>query len=497
MSFGDISKKLMNIKLIIWDLDNTLWSGILSQAEPITLFQNRINFVQKSINHGLVHSICSKNDFETTKLKLQELNIWDLFIFPHIQFTPKGEAIKEIIENMNLRPINTLFIDDTTINLQEAKFVSPELNILNATDPNTDIILNNILESIKDIQNNRIEQYRILENKHTVKKDYSNEDFLIQSDIKLAVIRNHKNLEYIDRIHELINRSNQLNFTHSKVEKEQLIEEISDSNDNLTFSVFVWDKYGSYGLVGYVCVHKKETLTHFVFSCRIMNMGVEQKMFNWMKKSYPKIHLLEAQYADWIKIIDSNSDEFLDQLKKVHTPKEKTIRVIANCSSGIIAHYLGQLEETDVDAWPDTFVLEKELENKNKDYSNYKIIVYTVFNDYAHMYWQHFSLDRLSMALTIVLEKWKHIKVFLLLASEHNFPGKTENRNLFLEDFIQYNQIVRDIAFQYSNVTVLEMTNYVNDMEQCNPRHYARQAFKKVCNKILSLYSFYSLTKKI
>ena len=477
----------INIKLIIWDLDNTLWDGILSQNNPITIFQNRIDFIRKSINHGIVHSICSKNDFETTKLKLQELNIWDLFVFPHIQFTPKGEAIKEIIENMNLRPDNTLFIDDTTINLKEAQFISPELNILNATD-NIEPILNNILESIKNIKTNRMEQYRILENKNTVKKNYSNEDFLLQSEIKITVIRNHKNLEFVDRIHELINRSNQLNFTESRIEKEQLIEEISDSNDNLTFSVFVWDKYGSYGLVGFVSVYKKESLTHFVFSCRIMNMGIEQKMFNWMKKTYPKIrNLLRPQSAEWVTIVNSDDVKFLDQLKKAHTPKKKPIRVIANCSSGVIAHYLGKLEETDVDAWPDTFVLENEIENTNKDYTNYQIIVYTVFNDYAHMYWKQFSLDRLAMALTIILEKWKSIKVFLLLASEHNFPGKTENRSLCLEDFINYNKIVRDIAFHYPNVKTFEMTDYVNNIEQINPRHYMRPAFKRVCEKINQL----------
>lgn len=54
------------IKLVIWDLDETLWNGTLSEGEVVLPKDNK-NLILRLTDLGIVNSICSK------KRKKQEL----------------------------------------------------------------------------------------------------------------------------------------------------------------------------------------------------------------------------------------------------------------------------------------------------------------------------------------------------------------------------------------------------------------------------------------
>ena len=85
------------IKLVIWDLDETFWSGVLSEG-GITEVKNNIDHVINLTNKGIINSISSKNNFEDARAQLKLLKIWDYFVFPSIDWVPKGPSVKEIIK---------------------------------------------------------------------------------------------------------------------------------------------------------------------------------------------------------------------------------------------------------------------------------------------------------------------------------------------------------------------------------------------------------------
>ena len=160
----DINK----IKLIIWDLDDTFWSGTLSEGGIIPIEKN-IQLIKDLTDYGIVNSICSKNDYEPTEKKLKELDINDYFVFKSIDWTSKGQRITKIINDMGLRPINCLFIDDNIVNLNEAKFYNPDLMI------SLPHIIDNIISDLKillpnDKSHNRLNQYKVLEKSKKLKK---------------------------------------------------------------------------------------------------------------------------------------------------------------------------------------------------------------------------------------------------------------------------------------------------------------------------------------
>ena len=82
----------------------------------------------------------------------------------------------------------------------------------------------------------------------------------------------------IQRIYELIHRTNQLNFTKERISMEELRSLIVDESVNTGY-VSVKDKFGDYGIVGFFAVRSNK-LIHFLFSCRTIGQGIEQYIYS-------------------------------------------------------------------------------------------------------------------------------------------------------------------------------------------------------------------------
>ena len=262
------------LKLVIWDLDDTFWKGTLSEG-GIKPLDTNIVLISDLTDRGIINTICSKNDAQPVELELKKEGCNDLFVFRSIDWTPKGQRIANLIKNMGLQSQHCLFIDDNVVNLNEAKHYSPGLNI---ADP---AILDDLVKYVESIpisdpEHKRLNRYKVLEKKQLAKDSASNNlEFLYDSNTQVEIC--HDCLMEIDRIHELVNRTNQLNFTKKRSTKEELTELLKDENVEAGY-VKVKDRFGDYGIIGFYAVKNNE-LIHFLFSCRTIGQGVEQYVY--------------------------------------------------------------------------------------------------------------------------------------------------------------------------------------------------------------------------
>lgn len=299
---------IKSIKLIVWDLDDTFWSGTLSEGDVVLSHENA-DLIVKLTDCGIINSICSKNDFEPTKQRLQEFGVWDYFVFPSISWDSKGPILKSKLDKMALRPVNVLFLDDNPSNLGEALHYLPELNVGGPE------IIKDIINQVngfepKDLAHKRLKQYKILEEKDTASKSYSNsEDFLYDSQIQVSIHNDCVN--QVDRIHELILRSNQLNYTKKRISKDELTLILQDSDYDCGY-VTVTDRFGDYGLVGFYA-KKGNKLEHFLFSCRTMGQKIEQ----WV---YAQLNFPELEVVGEVRTI-LNSTECPGWINCQNNPK--------------------------------------------------------------------------------------------------------------------------------------------------------------------------------
>ena len=191
-----------------------------------------------------------------------------------------------LIKDMGLQAKHCLFIDDNVVNLNEAKHYSPDLNI---AEPAIIDDLVKYVESIpvSDGGHKRLESYRVLEKKQLARASASdNLEFLYDSYTEVEI--RHDCIVEIDRIHELVNRTNQLNFTKIRSTKDELIELLNNEAVDAGY-VKVKDRFGDYGIVGFYAV-KDNRLIHFLFSCRTIGQGVEQYVY--AKLGYPQLHVV-------------------------------------------------------------------------------------------------------------------------------------------------------------------------------------------------------------
>ena len=267
------------IKLVSWDLDDTLWKGIISEGS-IHIPNEHRQLLSNLTDIGIVNSICSKNDWDVVLPVLEKEGLAEFFVFPSVNWNPKGGRIRQLIANMQLRPANVLFLDDNRSNLAEAKHACPD--IMTGTPELISQLAEDAAKAPRtDLSHKRLKQYRILEEKCHIRDQFnSNEEFLYQSNVCVEIGRNCA--DHLERIHNLILRANQLNFTKIRSTMEDLQELMNDRSVTCGY-VSVQDNFGDYGIVGFYAL-SETGLVHFVFSCRILGMGIEQYVYNLLNR---------------------------------------------------------------------------------------------------------------------------------------------------------------------------------------------------------------------
>lgn len=337
---------ISEVKLVIWDLDDTFWNGTLAEGSASVNEDNR-RIAEMLIDKGIMNSICSKNDFATTQSFLEKNNLAELFVFPSINWNAKAPRLQAIIKAMGLRPANVLFIDDNDINLNEARYFLPDLMTLNASELNAfSVEVEKCSKS--DPQHKRLKQYRILERKaEAMHEAGSNEEFLKDSDIRVIIDKDC--LREVDRISEMIERTNQLNYTKLRSSAKD-VKAIIESPDFECGLVRVSDKYGDYGIVGFFAVEKNNgSLLHFLFSCRTLGMRIEQWVYEQL--GFPKLTVVGEIAAEveprkivtWVNCCNEKQSHSVDN-SGIGLDLAGDFRVLLKgpCDLSAVVAYLGE-----------------------------------------------------------------------------------------------------------------------------------------------------------
>lgn len=335
------------IKLVIWDLDDTFWNGTITEGGAM-IPPDHIRLLKQLTDIGIVNSICSKNDLEPVMEHLRQEGLAEYFVFPSVNWNPKGQRIRQLISDMQLRPANVLFLDDNPSNLGEAQHFCPEL-MTGTPELIARLIADAAAAPVKDPEHKRLKQYRVLEEKQLAKEEFSsNEEFLYQSGIRVELGTDC--LAQLERIHDLILRSNQLNFTKLRSTEAELRELLSAPDVEAGYAA-VRDRFGDYGIVGFYAV-RDGALVHFTFSCRTLGMGIEQYVYNTLGR--PRLTTVGEVISDlsstdipgWINQAGGTADGGQMQ---IHDLKAHSVLVKGPCDLFQIYPYIANTELFDTE----------------------------------------------------------------------------------------------------------------------------------------------------
>ncbi|HEU4323401.1 MAG TPA: HAD-IIIC family phosphatase [Roseiflexaceae bacterium] len=272
-----------SVKCVVWDLDNTLWDGILLEDAAVTLRPQVVEVIKTLDGRGILNSIASRNDHDTAMRKLEELGVAEYFLYPQINWNSKAESIKQIAKQINIGIDTLAFVDDQPFEREEVAFVLPAVLTIDAALSDSITALPRMSPRFvtEDSRQRRLMyQSDIARNAAEGQFVGSNEEFL--ATLGLVFTLAEAGEDDLQRAEELTMRTHQLNTTGYTYSYDEL-NAFRQSPAHKLLIATLDDKYGSYGKIGLALVECGEafwTIKLLLMSCRVMSRGVGTIMMN-------------------------------------------------------------------------------------------------------------------------------------------------------------------------------------------------------------------------
>src|SRR6185312_13292741 len=271
-------------KCVVWDLDNTLWRGILAEdgVEGVHLSETAASVVRELDRRGIINSIASKNDPALALAALEKFGLHPYFVFPKIGWAPKSEGIREIIAEMDVSADTFAFIDDQAFERGEIGDLLPDVTVFSDSDLDKLLADPRFDVPVTPESRKRREMYQTEERRHAARASAAMNytDFLRTCRIALDV--QPLSAANLPRIYELSQRTNQLNFSGRRYSRGEL-ERLMTERPGDTFVLTCNDKFGDYGVIGFAVLKAEAPgIESFFMSCRVQRKRVENAFFQFL-----------------------------------------------------------------------------------------------------------------------------------------------------------------------------------------------------------------------
>jgi FkbH-like protein len=288
-------------KCLVLDLDNTLWGGVIGDdgvhnlvlgrdhpvGEAFADFQRYVKGLQR---RGVILAVCTKNDAENAKegfshpdsvLKLEDFSAFKA------SWNPKPEGIRQIAEELNIGLDSLVFVDD---NPAERALVVEQLPDVAVPDVGSDVSLfAEILESARYFEVDKIVQddlnrsvyYSSNAQRSACQTDFGDYGEFLTSLEMTAEIGPFR-LIYLERITQLINKTNQFNLTTRRYTGAE-VESVARDASFITLYGRLSDKFGDNGLVSALIGRIDDQIVEldlWLMSCRVLKREMELAMFD-------------------------------------------------------------------------------------------------------------------------------------------------------------------------------------------------------------------------
>jgi FkbH-like protein len=279
---ADAASANNHAKVVVWDLDNTLWDGILAEdgVDGVVPRSAAVSALAELDNRGILHSIASKNDKKEALAALRKFGIEKYFLHPQIGWHPKSVSIGRIAKLLDLGVDSFVFVDDQPFERGEVAEAHPKITVIAETDvaglsghPLCDVPV-----TIESKKRRAMYQAEALRSEAFQSSGAEYVGFLRSCRINLQVAR--LNPSNVERIYELSQRTNQLNFFGTKYDRDDVNDLLRGGHGLESFVLACSDRFGEYGIIGFAVVDfERSFMVDFFMSCRVQRKLVENSFF--------------------------------------------------------------------------------------------------------------------------------------------------------------------------------------------------------------------------
>jgi len=289
-------------KCVILDLDNTTWGGIIGDdgIENIQIgslgigkaFSEFQYWIKKLKNRGVIVAVCSKNTESVAKEPFEKhpemvLRMEDISVF-RANWENKADNIRQIQSILNIGFDSMVFLDDNPFERNIVRENIPEVCVPELPEDPANYLEYlyelNLFETVSFSNEDaeRTKLYQIEAERAKIHQKFTNEDDFLKNLEMLSDIQAFNKFN-TPRVAQLSQRSNQFNLRTIRYTDAD-IERIANSNDYVTLSYTLEDKFGDNGLICVIILNKEDKNTLFIdtwfMSCRVLKRGMENFVLN-------------------------------------------------------------------------------------------------------------------------------------------------------------------------------------------------------------------------
>lgn len=300
-------------KILITDLDNTLWGGVVGDdgCENIhcncktpqgELFDYYQKYLKTLHSKGIVLAVCSKNEEEIAKQAFKSNNM-TITIDDFSQFVAnwndKPSNIMNILNSIGLKSESAVFVDDNPV---EREYVSNTIPNIAVVDESNVYKFIQYIDKLSFFENYAITKDDLSRNRmycENIKRKEALSNFANYSEY-LESLNTNLYINIIDettetRCCQLINKTNQFNLTTKRINKNEFSSIIRDTN-NICIYGRVTDKFGDNGIVSVIiaCLEKDSAILDInIMSCRTLKRNIEYAMLEALVKIISQNHKIK------------------------------------------------------------------------------------------------------------------------------------------------------------------------------------------------------------
>jgi len=304
-------------KLIVLDLDDTLWGGIVGEVgwenlrlgghDPVgEAFQDFQKTLKSLTRRGIVLGIVSKNTESIALTAIRENPEMvlkpDDFAGWRINWQDKAANIADLVAELNLGLQSVVFIDDSPVERSRARDALPE--VLVPEWPEDPLLYTTALQSLRcfdtpaisreDVE--RGQSYVAERTRVDLKRQAASVDEWLRSlDIKVTV--EPLSPANLPRAAQLLNKTNQLNLSTRRMTEPEL-DSWAKAPGRGVWVFRVVDKFGDSGLTGLASLEKQgdgARIVDFLLSCRVIGRRVEETMVAWLVRKARELDAAEVR----------------------------------------------------------------------------------------------------------------------------------------------------------------------------------------------------------
>ncbi|QDY07865.1 HAD-IIIC family phosphatase [Micromonospora sp. HM134] len=273
------------VKCLVWDLDDTLWQGVLLEDEQVVL-PDPIRAVITGLDaRGILQSVCSRNDHEPAWARLRALGVAEYFVAPQIGWGRKSDAVRRIADHLGFALGTIAFIDDQPAERAEVAFHLPQVRCYDAGTATTLLDRPEFTPTSVTVDARRRRQmYQAGQRRADEQARFTGpaQDFLRSLELVMRIRR--ADAATLSRVEELTLRTSQMNATGVHYPDRTLRTLMADPRYEVLVTTLT-DRFGPHGAVGVLVLEKHPGVWHLrllATSCRVVSFGTGTVLLTWL-----------------------------------------------------------------------------------------------------------------------------------------------------------------------------------------------------------------------